>query len=97
MEAEQYADEYTVHLLLGEGGQAKYLIPHSASTLAAKITLFMLSKSTFPALARNRLSKSKWNSSQNSTFLTSSTWLIIAAKLKSRLVPDLKKSAHWSF
>ena len=54
MEIEQYADDYKIHLLLGEGGQAKYPSKHSVSILAPRMATLSLSRSISQAPAKKK-------------------------------------------
>jgi hypothetical protein len=65
MEIEQFADEYKIHLLLGEGGQAKYILPHLVSILAARTTTSTHSKFIYQVAVKKKLSRYKWISSPN--------------------------------
>lgn len=45
VEPEEYVDEFAIHKLLGEGGQAKYNIFNLVSTWAVAMDTIMLSRS----------------------------------------------------
>jgi hypothetical protein len=78
----QYADEYALHLLLGEGGQARLLYSYLVYILAVRIISYMLSRFTSPDSLSSRLSTFRLICSKNSTISISSIWWIVEGRGK---------------
>lgn len=93
----QYADEYTLHLLLGEGGQARFVCCYLVSILGVRIINYMHLKFTSPDSPRSMPFILRLIYSRNSTISIWSIWWIVENKQKSNWQIRHKRSGLWSF